>query len=710
MHSSKHSPSNLKLGAWFFAFAAVLVLLLVGAAFMRVSSGPDAIPLWSLPAIATAFVFALYGLHAFFGRAPSAADAAHARRQSWLPALAFVAFAGSIVSVGGLYLNGVTQTIRDERFSQLTTVAALKAQIVEKWILERTADLETAAAAIARVQQDRSLSPLSAEELRMTDLLFAEWVARDAERRGAWLFSPDGAVLVSAGSAPTTEEIHAAVALAQAHPPTVTIVEADAKPGEPRWTFLLPIVDAATGRVAAILGARNDPSLHLFTQLDEPVAGLTGEEIALVRRRGDGVVMLKPPKRAPDKSGQSLSLAHVQRPIVQAVLQGDGTREGLDYNETPVLSASRHVAGVPWMIVTKSPQSTVALAAWRSATPVAAFLAGSVIVAGLMLFTLAATQRADVIALKARHLEQQAALTRHFESMVLGARDSVLLADPDGRIVEANPAAVESYGYSPEEFRKLTISDLRTEATRGALDMQWREGDSPQGYVYETVHRRKDGTAFPVEVRANAIEVNGKVYRQGYIRDITRRKELEKEVCRLSHVQEALQAATSLLLRAHSEDELYTGMCESIVNVGGYRMAIVALANDDARRTFRVATFTGPYAGTLDRPDVSWGEGEFSTGTVGTAVRTGTIQVNQNVADSPDTARWRDELLGEGVQSYIGLPLWVDGRVIGALAIYSDMPFAFDHREVDFLRRLADDIAYRVTSLRAPKVVASATA
>jgi C4-dicarboxylate-specific signal transduction histidine kinase len=54
--------------------------------------------------------------------------------------------------------------------------------------------------------------------------------------------------------------------------------------------------------------------------------------------------------------------------------------------------------------------------------------------------------------------------------------------------------------------------------------------DTGNGLVYETVHRRKDGTTFPVEISARTMVVDGKKFYQGIIRDITGRKQAEVEI------------------------------------------------------------------------------------------------------------------------------------------------------------------------------------
>src|SRR6266498_471451 len=81
------------------------------------------------------------------------------------------------------------------------------------------------------------------------------------------------------------------------------------------------------------------------------------------------------------------------------------------------------------------------------------------------------------------------------------ARDIMLFIGQDGRVVEANRAAVAAYGYDRAALLGKTIYDLRDPASAPDIDAPMEQADSG-GVLFETVHRRADGTLFPVEVSA----------------------------------------------------------------------------------------------------------------------------------------------------------------------------------------------------------------
>ena len=112
---------------------------------------------------------------------------------------------------------------------------------------------------------------------------------------------------------------------------------------------------------------------------------------------------------------------------------------------------------------------------------------------------------------------------RRYELLSGHSRDVLLFMTREGSILEANAAAERAYGYSREELLKLTVKDLRAEETLGSLASQIVEADE-HGILLETVHRRKDGSTFPVEVSARGVTIGGTRTLISIIRDITYRK------------------------------------------------------------------------------------------------------------------------------------------------------------------------------------------
>jgi PAS domain S-box-containing protein len=116
-----------------------------------------------------------------------------------------------------------------------------------------------------------------------------------------------------------------------------------------------------------------------------------------------------------------------------------------------------------------------------------------------------------------------------FELLAANSRDIILFMDRDGRIIEVNEAAVRAYGYTRDELLELSIADLRVDRTKGQMAAQMAEADE-RGILFESLHRRKDGSAFPVEVSSRGASIGGRRTLVSVVRDIGERKRAEQAV------------------------------------------------------------------------------------------------------------------------------------------------------------------------------------
>jgi PAS domain S-box-containing protein len=169
--------------------------------------------------------------------------------------------------------------------------------------------------------------------------------------------------------------------------------------------------------------------------------------------------------------------------------------------------------------------------------------------------------------------EERATMAAHIDQLFRRARDVIVLFDLSGNVVDANDAAVATYGYSLDELRRLNIRDLRAKEVHATIDRDWQDSTLPSGVLYETVNRRKDGSTFPAEISAQTLEIEGKTYRQAFIRDISTRKKVqatlqEKQVKLLETERELLVAQESLAEAARLEavGRLAAGVAHEVKN------------------------------------------------------------------------------------------------------------------------------------------------
>jgi PAS domain S-box-containing protein len=122
--------------------------------------------------------------------------------------------------------------------------------------------------------------------------------------------------------------------------------------------------------------------------------------------------------------------------------------------------------------------------------------------------------------------EQEAAF---FRSLIEYTRDPfyVLCPDENYRMVYANRAACEHYGYTLEQLQTMTIPDWDPAFKMEGLDAMVQEMRDGIPIRFETIHKVASGRLVPVEVTSSILVHNGREYTCGYFYDITERKAME---------------------------------------------------------------------------------------------------------------------------------------------------------------------------------------
>ena len=191
--------------------------------------------------------------------------------------------------------------------------------------------------------------------------------------------------------------------------------------------------------------------------------------------------------------------------------------------------------------------------------------------------------------------------------------DGVLLVDANdegsfGRIEDANETAAAMHGYSLAELKQLDIEALnapgpgpRLESFEGRV---WRlqPGETVQE---ELLHRRRDGSTFPVEAIGTLVRIHGRQYVLGFMRDISARKLAEEALLRTQRTESVGVLAGGI---AHDFNNLLTAIMGQ-TGIALELMAPQAIGRDNLEKALEAAD----KAATLTQQMLAYsGRGKFT--------------------------------------------------------------------------------------------------
>ncbi len=113
--------------------------------------------------------------------------------------------------------------------------------------------------------------------------------------------------------------------------------------------------------------------------------------------------------------------------------------------------------------------------------------------------------------------------------------DSIFWIAPDASILYVNEAACKELGYTREELLSMKVFDVDPIFSEDNWGRQWDKMKKSQLGTVETIHVPKEGGTIPVEISYTYLHFEGVEYIFSFCRDITRRKEAEKNLRLTQH-------------------------------------------------------------------------------------------------------------------------------------------------------------------------------
>jgi diguanylate cyclase (GGDEF)-like protein/PAS domain S-box-containing protein len=267
-----------------------------------------------------------------------------------------------------------------------------------------------------------------------------------------------------------------------------------------------------------------------------------------------------------------------------------------------------------------------------------------------------------------------------------------VLDGADNTILEVNQAAITQYGYNRAEFLAMDLQALQAEALPADTTIQ----ALPQR------HRKKDGQEIDVEISAGTLMFNGRCARVVQAHDVTQHVRAKKDLARLSRAHSMVSACNEALVRATSELTLLHEICQIAVDIGGYRMAWVGFAQDNAEKSILIVAHAGAVTEYFTVWPMSWSaDSPYGQGPAGRSIRSGETIVVQDIREEAIFQSWLKESWVDDLRSVASMPLRNNDHTFGLFYLYANTTVDIGVEEVPLLKQLANDIAFGIDHLRA---------
>ena len=272
----------------------------------------------------------------------------------------------------------------------------------------------------------------------------------------------------------------------------------------------------------------------------------------------------------------------------------------------------------------------------------------------------------------------------------------IALVATDGRWLRVNRALCGILGYSEAELLGRTFQDITHPddlADDLTLVSQMLAG-TRANFQMEKRYLCKDGGIVWALLSVSLVrDASGKaLHFISQIRDITERREAERQLERTNRLYAVLSRCGEAIIRARSEKELFGEVCRVAVESAGFRVAWFGTVDLATRRVVPVAK-AGPSAEYLDQVTLTV-DGPLSTGPAGVCFREERPATTSDFATDPAMAPWRETSAQYGLRSAIVMPIRCGGAMVNVFGLHSSEPGFFREEETALVTEIGEGVSY----------------
>jgi PAS domain S-box-containing protein len=246
--------------------------------------------------------------------------------------------------------------------------------------------------------------------------------------------------------------------------------------------------------------------------------------------------------------------------------------------------------------------------------------------------------------------------------------------------LEVNEAAIQYYGYSRQEFLKMTITDLRAADKNGAH----RHSSVPEtglGLIWK--HRKKDGTLVDVEVIWSPMAFRDRFAALTMAMDVTERRQAEHRSVAFSKLSHGLSAATT----APEAAVIICDTSEALFRWTDFALDLYDAAHDEVTSLLNITTLEGKRVEVPPSP-----QPKSANALIRRVIEKGAELLDNRTA-------------GEYAAATLLAPIRKGEKVIGLLLIQNHNTGFYTKHDLDLFQALADQCGGALERVRAEQAL-----
>jgi len=295
-----------------------------------------------------------------------------------------------------------------------------------------------------------------------------------------------------------------------------------------------------------------------------------------------------------------------------------------------------------------------------------------------------------------------------YRILVEHAADAFFLQDAQSTILDVNRQACESLGYNREELIGMAPYDFDVNAAPSAPDQMVAQLDAGEVITFDTQHRRKDGSVFPVEVRIRSFWQDERRFDVSLARDITEHKlaadrirklneELEQRVVNRTRELSAIYGVTAVASESLNLETTLKRSLEQVLAAMPSKMGVIYLLEEtdkiSGEESLHMVVQQGIPANITTRKE---------SAPLGKELAVWTVKHHEALIVPDVTADSRvGQMPGIAPQTaYVGVPIRVREQVLGAIGVFIGPETQLKVTHMSLLTSIADHVGVVVESAR----------